>query len=191
MPDYQPGDLLRVHRRRYGVPYTHYAINFPDDRVVEFGGSTANKPAMGVEFGPLELFAKQDRVDVVHHDDHDAALAMRRAEWLVSCPPTRHYNGIGFKCEHVARWCATGWETESLQIRHGVFGGKSVLVGLSLLLWVAWARGTNRQMPSWVRLVAGANFAATVVTQYLYHNEIRHFVKHIRENCPRELLVLC
>jgi hypothetical protein len=155
--------------------------------VVEFGGSTTNKPAMGVEFGPFERFANGDRVDVVRHDDHDAALAMRRAEWLVSCPPTRRYNGIGFNCEHVARWCSTGWETESLQVRHRIFGGKSVFVGLSLLFWVAWAQGTNRRLPTWVRLVAGANVAATVVTQYLYHNEIRHFVKHIRENCPREL----
>jgi hypothetical protein len=72
-------------------------------------------------------------VNVVHHDDHDPALAMRRAKWLVSCPPPRPYHGIGFNCEHVARWCATGWETESLQIRHRVFGGKSVFVGLLLM----------------------------------------------------------
>ena len=110
---YQPGDHLRVHRRRYGVPYTHHAINFPDGRLVEFGGSTANKPAMRVDFGSFERFASGDRVDVVRHDDHDAALAMRHAEWLVSCPPTRRYNGVGFNCEHVARWCATGWETRA------------------------------------------------------------------------------
>jgi hypothetical protein len=76
---------------------------------------------------------------------------------------------------------------QSLQIRHRVFGCKSMFVGLLLMLRVAWAKPTNRRPPTWVELVAGANVAATVVTQYLYHNEIRHFVKHIRENCPREL----
>jgi hypothetical protein len=81
---------------------------------VEFGGSTVNKPAMGVDFGPFERFKDGDPVDVVRHDDHDPALVMRRAEWLVSCPPPRTYHGIGFNCEHVACWCATGWETESL-----------------------------------------------------------------------------
>jgi hypothetical protein len=60
---FQPGDHLRVHHRRRGVPYTHHAINFPGGRVVEFGGSTANKPAMGVEFGSFERFANGDRVE--------------------------------------------------------------------------------------------------------------------------------
>jgi len=183
---YLPGDHLRIHRRRHGLPYTHHAINFPDGKVVEFGGSTANKAAMGIERGSFEQFA-DGRVDVVHQDDHDPALAMRRAEWLVSCPPTRRYNGIGFNCEHVARWCATGWETESLQIRHRVFSGKSVFVGLLLMFRLAWAQRTNRRPPTWVWRVAGANVAATAVTQYLYHSGIRHFVQHIRENCPREL----
>jgi hypothetical protein len=37
---YLSGDHLRVHRRRYDVPYTHHAINFPNGQAVEFGGST-------------------------------------------------------------------------------------------------------------------------------------------------------
>jgi hypothetical protein len=49
---FQPGDHLRVHRRRYGVPYTHHAINFPDCQVIEFGGSTKDKPAMASNMGP-------------------------------------------------------------------------------------------------------------------------------------------
>ena len=36
-------------------------------------------------------------------------------------------------------------------------------------------------------LIVGANIAATFVTQYHYHGEIRRFNEHIRANCPREL----
>jgi Lecithin retinol acyltransferase len=184
---FEPGDHLRDHRRRFGVPYTHHAIKVRDEQVVEFGGSTVNKAAMGIGYAPYERFTTGLRVDVVHHDGHDAALAIRRAEWLVSCPPTRRYNGIGFNCEHVARWCATGWETESLQIRHGIFGGKYLFVGLPLVFWLAWAQRTNRRLPNWAWLIVGANVAATIVTQHHYHGEIRHFNEHIRANCPREL----
>jgi hypothetical protein len=165
---FQPGDHLRDHRRRVCVPYTHHAIKVHDGQVIEFGGSTADKGAMGIRPAPYEGFAL-GQVDVVPHDDHDPELAVRRAEWLVSCPPPRRYNGIGFNCEHVARWCATGWETESLQIRYRIFGGKSVFVGLPLMFWLAWAQRTNRQLPGWAWLIVGGNIAATIVTQYLYH----------------------
>lgn len=134
-----------------------------------------------------ERFATGRGVDVVRHDAHDAELSIRRAEWLLSCPPTRRYNGIGFNCEHVARWCATGSETESLQIRHRIFGGKYLLVGLPLMFWLAWAQRPNRRPPNWAWLIVGANVVATFVTQYHYHAEIRRFNEHIRTNCPREL----
>jgi hypothetical protein len=184
---FQPGDHLSVHRRRNGVHYTHHAINFPDAIVVEFGGSTADKPAMGIGYGTYERFAGDDRVDVVHHGGHDHVLAVRRAEWLVSCPPTRPYNAIGFNCEHIARWCATGWETESIQIRHGLFGGRALAMGLPITFWLAWLQRTGREMPRWGGLLVGAYLASTVATQFSYHNEIRHFNQHIRANCPPEL----
>jgi hypothetical protein len=184
---FQPGDHLRVHRRRYGVPYTHHAINFPDCQVIEFGGSTKDKPALAIEYGAFEIFAKQDRVDVVRHDYHDPALAMRRAEWLVSCPPPRPYHGIGFNCEHVARWCATGWETESLQIRHKLFLGRSLFVTAPVGFWLSWQTRTERSVPPMVTAAIFAWSGLTIWTVTEYHNEIRHFVKHIRENCPREL----
>jgi hypothetical protein len=94
---------------------------------------------------------------------------------------------FGFNCEHVARWCATGWETESLQIRHRIFGGKYLLVGLPLMFWLAWAQRTNQRLPNWAWLIVGANVVSTFVTQYHYHGEIRRFNEHIRANCPREL----
>jgi Lecithin retinol acyltransferase len=184
---FEPGHHLRAHRRRFGVPYTHHAIMVDGGQVVEFGGSPLNKAAMEITRMPYARFADNCRVHVVRHDDHNAESAVRRAEWLLSCPPTRRYNGIGFNCEHVARWCATGWETESLQVRHRIFGGKAAFIGLPLMFWLAWAQRTNRRLPRWARLVAGANIAATVVTQYLYHNGIRHFNKHLRENRPPEL----
>lgn len=184
---FKPGDHLRDHRHRFGVPYTHHAIKVHDEQVIEFGGSTANKAAMGIACAPYDRFAVGRRVDVVRHNDHNAELAIRRAEWLMSCPPTRRYNGIGFNCEHVARWCATGWETESLQIRYRIFGGKSLFIGAPLMFGVAWAQRTNRRLPNWVRLVVAANIAATVFTQHHYHGEIRRFNEHIRANCPHEL----
>jgi hypothetical protein len=184
---FRPGDHLRDHRRRFGVPYTHHAIKVHDEQVIEFGGSTANKAAMGIACAPYERFATGRKVDVVRHDGHDAELSIRRAEWLLSCPPTRRYNGIGFNCEHVARWCATGWETESLQIRRRIFGGKYLFVGLPLMFWLAWAQRTNQRLSIWAWLIVGANIAATFVTQYHYHGEIRRFNEHIRANCPREL----
>jgi hypothetical protein len=184
---FNPGDHLRVHRRRYGLPYTHHAINFLDGRIVEFGGSTANKPAMGVDFGSFARFKNGDHVDVLHHDDHDPALAMRRAEWMVSCPPPRPYHGIGFNCEHVARWCATGWETESLQIRHRLFLGRSLFIGWPLGLWLSWQARTGRSVPRAAVAAVGVYSATTIWTVSAYHNEIRHFNKHIRENCSPEL----
>jgi hypothetical protein len=100
---FEPGDHLRDHRRRFGVPYTHHAIKVHDERVIEFGGSTADKAAMGIACSPYERFATGRKVDLVQHDDHDAALTVQRAEWLLSCPPTRRYNGIGFMSPDGAR----------------------------------------------------------------------------------------
>jgi hypothetical protein len=92
---FRAGDHLCDHRRRFGVPYTHHAIKVHDEQVIEFGGSTANKAAMGIACAPYERFATGRKVDVVRHDAQDAELSIRRAEWLLSCPPTRRYNGIG------------------------------------------------------------------------------------------------
>lgn len=184
---FAPGDHLRVRRKRFGLPYTHHAINVGDGRVVEFGGSTANKPAMGIEYSAYEQFAKGDVVDVVRSPDHDPAPALRRAEWLTECPPPRQYDGIGFNCEHVARWCSTGWETESLQIRHKLFGGRVVLIGVPLQLWVAWRTRASRPIQRPVVAAIFVYVGWSLWTHFQYENGIRHFVKHIRENCPREL----
>ncbi len=160
---------------------------FPGAQIVEFAGSTANKPAMRIERGAYEDFAKTDRVDVVNPPDHNPALAMRRAEWLVECPPPRQYDGIGFNCEHVARWCANGWETESLQIRHKLFGARAALIGTPLLFWLAYQQRASRPIPRPVGAVMLTYSAWSIWTTSQYHNGIRHFVKHIRENCPPEL----
>jgi hypothetical protein len=97
---FRAGDHLCDHRRRFGVPYTHHAIKVHDEQVIEFGGSTVNKAAMGIACAPYERFATGRRVDVVRHDAHDAELSIRRAEWLLSCPPTRRAVRIDFGWLH-------------------------------------------------------------------------------------------
>lgn len=186
-PSFKPGDHLCVHRRRWGIPYTHHAITLGDDLIVEFGGSTRDKPAMAIAYGTYTQFAGDDHAAVVRHPGHTPHLAMQRAEWLVRQPPPRKYNAIGFNCEHIARWCASGWETESLQIRHRVFGGRSLFMGLPIIFWLAKVQGDGRQMPPAGKVILGAYLASVVATQFSYHNGVRHFNSHIRTNCPAEL----
>jgi hypothetical protein len=182
---FAPGDHLRVYRR-LGT-YTHHAVMVHDGQVVEFGGSTKNKSAMSVVYAPFDEFAKTDRVQVVPHGRHNPELAVRRAEWLVECPPARRYNAIGFNCEHVARWCATGWETESLQIRHGLFLGRTVTIGVPLQVWLTWRAHTSRPVPRPWSAALWIYPVWVVWTVSRYHNEIRHFNEHIRKNCPAAL----
>jgi hypothetical protein len=91
---------------------------------------------MGVARAPFASFAGDDKVEVVTHPEMDPRLAVKRAEWLLECPHQRRYNAIGFNCEHLARWCATGWETESLQVRR-LFLTRSIFVGGPLALYVS------------------------------------------------------
>jgi hypothetical protein len=87
---------------------------------------------------------------------------MNRAHWLVENPPPTTYNLLGYNCEHVAHWCATG-NIECRQAKelftvnsfmggglllfvehpHGwLFGLFQLLVGL-FLLWLS--RGPTRK----------------------------------------------
>lgn len=70
---------------------------------------------------------------------------------------------------------------------HGVFGGKALLGGVPLAVWLTWLSRTERKMPKWAWLIVGANLTLTVATQFPYHNGIGHFNRHIREHCPPEL----
>ncbi len=174
---FAPGDHLRVRRP---LGYFHHGIYVGDSQVVQFGGGIFDKPGAFIGIAPLEAFAKRGAVEVVPYLDRDPAMAVRRAMWLRECPPIRSYSLIGFNCEHVARWCATGWETESHQTR-GVFLAKAA-VGGPLLWSMAWHARTNRPLPG-ARLLVAYEIASAWMN-FEYHNEIRHFNKHIREHWP-------
>lgn len=173
---FEPGDHLRVRRRGY----FHHGIHVGDDQVVQFGGGVFDKRNASIDRFSIETFARCGAVSVVPHEDHDTGMTVRRATWLLKNPPPQSYNLVGFNCEHVARWCATGWETESLQTR-GVFKAKTV-VGWPLLWWMAWHARTKRPLPGRRIVIAYEAFSLWLLWQY--HNEIRHFNEHIRENWP-------
>jgi len=103
MPTFAPGDYLRVCR----PGYFHHGIYVGDDQVVQFGGSVWDKPNATIALAPFEEFAKGASVETVSHPD-DPAGAVKRALWLVENPPPRAYNVVGFNCEHVAPWGASG-----------------------------------------------------------------------------------
>jgi hypothetical protein len=48
-------------------------------------------------------------------------------------------------------------------------------------------RGAERPVPPAALAALGIYSATTIWTVTTYHNEIRHFNKHIREHCPAEL----
>ena len=183
---FAPGDHLRVHRKRFGLPYTHHAINVGDGRVVEFGGSTANKPAMGIEYSAYEQFAKGDVVDVVLRlTTSDAGFAPRRMAHRVStAPPVRRDRvQLRARCAMVLNRLGDGEPADTPQ--------------------AVWRAGrVDRSSPPTVGDLDDAGLAAdpapvleaifiyvgwSLWTHFQYDNGIRHFVKHIRENCPREL----
>jgi hypothetical protein len=100
----QPGDELRVDR---GI-YHHHALYVGDGVVVQFGGRIKDKLHASIHYASVTDFRKGARVKVVEHDELDRVAAVRRAQWLVNNPPPTTYNLLGYNCEHVARWCATG-----------------------------------------------------------------------------------
>jgi hypothetical protein len=58
---FRAGDHLCDHRRRFGVPYTHHAIKVHHEQVIEFGGSTVNKAAMGIACAPVRAVRYRSR----------------------------------------------------------------------------------------------------------------------------------
>jgi hypothetical protein len=76
--------------------------------VVQFGGRVKDKPHASIHYASVADFAKGAPIKVVPHDNLDRTAAIRRAHWLVENPPPATYNLLGYNCEHVACWCATG-----------------------------------------------------------------------------------
>ena len=153
----QPGDELRVDRGFYH----HHGCYVRDGVVVQFGGRIKDKPHASIHYASLTEFTKGVQVKVVEHDELDRVTAVRRAQWLVENPPPATYHLLGYNCEHVARWCATGKvecsQTKELLTVNSFVGGAVVLfvqhpnwiIGLGQLLFglfVAWlSRGTTRK----------------------------------------------
>jgi hypothetical protein len=171
--DFTIGDDLSVQR----LGYTHHGILVGADEVVQFGGVLWDKANAGIEVVSVSDFAGNDRVHKVAHDRYDPAKTVGRALWLARNPPPRRYNLIGYNCEHIARWCVTGWESESLQTR-AVFATKAVLGG-PLLLWIAM-HARYGQVPGARLIFAYQLFSLWFVWQY--HNEIRVFQAYITAN---------
>jgi hypothetical protein len=162
---YLPGDELHVDRI-----YHHHALYVGDGVVVQFGGRIKDKRHASIHYASVTDFAKGAQVKVVEHDELNRDAAVRRAHWLVENPPPTTYNVLGYNCEHVARWCATG-EIECRQAK-GALTVNS-FIGGALFVFVEHPRG-------WLfglfQLLIGLFLA------WLSRGPPRKFEQHIRDN---------
>ncbi|HEY5288213.1 MAG TPA: lecithin retinol acyltransferase family protein [Solirubrobacteraceae bacterium] len=130
----QPGDELRVDRD----VYHHHGLYVGDGVVIQLGGRIKDKSHASIHYASVSGFAKDASVKVVEHDQLDRAAAVRRAVWLLENPPPTTYNLLGYNCEHVARWCATG-KIECRQAKE-LFTANSFM-GAGVLLFVEHPHG--------------------------------------------------
>jgi hypothetical protein len=169
MPDdattYLPGDELRVDRGFYH----HHALYVSEGVIVQFGGRIKDKPHALVHYASVTDFAKGGRVEVMEHDGLDRDAAVERAEWLVANPPPTTYHVLGYNCEHVARWCATG-RIECGQAK-GLLTVNS-FVGGGVLVFVEHPH-------SWIGIV---QLIAGLFLAWLSRGPTRKFEQHIRAN---------
>lgn len=163
----QPGDELRVDR---GV-YHHHALYVDNGVVVQFGGRIKDKPHASIHYASATDFAKGARIKVVPHDNLDRDAAMRRAHWLVENPPPATYNVLGYNCEHVARWCATG-NIECSQARDAL--GFNSMMGVGMFAY--FVEHPSGWLIGLVQLLIGLLLA------WLSRGPTRKFERHIREN---------
>jgi hypothetical protein len=164
----QPGDELRVDRGAYH----HHALYVGDGVVVQFGGQIRDKSYASIHYASVADFRRDAQVKVVEHDELDHFAAVRRARWLVNNPPPTTYNLLGFNCEHVARWCATG-NIECRQAKE-LFTANSFMGG-GLLLFVEHPHG-------W--LLGLFQLLLGLVLLWLSRGPTRKFEQHIRDNWP-------
>lgn len=160
-----PGDELRVDRGAYH----HHALYVGDGVVVQFGGRIKDKRHASIHYASVTDFRKGARVKVVEHDEMDRAAVVSRAQWLVENPPPTTYHVLGYNCEHVARWCATGkvecsQAKELLTVNSFIGGGVLVFV----------------QHPNWIIGLAQLLFGLFVA--WLSRGATRKFEQHIHEN---------
>lgn len=165
----EPGDELRVDRGGYH----HHALYVGDGVVVQFGGRIKDKRYALIHYASVPDFRKGARVKVVEHDDLDRVAAVRRAQWLVNNPPPATYNLLGYNCEHVARWCATG-NIECRQAKNAFTFNSLTGFGNLIVFFehpTAWIIGA-------LQLLIG------LLLLWLSNGPTRKFEQHIRENWP-------
>jgi hypothetical protein len=186
-----PGTHIRVRRR---LGYFHHGIYVADDEVIQFGGRILDKPTATVGAVSLAAFENDGQAEAVEHDRERGLLRtlilpappwlpaakapekiIRRARWLAANHPPRRYHLVGYNCEHAANFCATGWYTESHQVRS--FFGLNALFALPF----AYKFGRRAKTPpnrAWY-ILAGAKILLTLSTIALYNWNIRRFWRDI------------
>lgn len=187
---FQPGSHLRV-KRRFG--YYHHGIYVSDDEVIQFGGRILDKPTATVGAVSLTCFERGRVAEVVEHgrtrpwwtllwprppwlpEADPPEIVIRRARWLAENHPARRYNLVGYNCEHAANFCATGWYTESHQVRT-MFG-----INALLTLPISYRFGKRPKTPPSTRwyVFAVVKMLVTLTTIPLYNWSIRRFWRDI------------
>jgi len=187
---FQQGTHLRV-RRPFG--YYHHGIYVSDSEVIQFGGRIFDKPTATVGAVSLRDFERGRVAEAVQHgrtrpwwswmwlappwlpEADPPETIIRRARWLVQNHPARRYNLVGYNCEHAANFCATGWYTESHQVRT-MFG-----VNALLTLPIAYRLGKRPKLspsPRWY-VFAVVKMSISLTTIALYNGSIRRFWRDI------------
>jgi Lecithin retinol acyltransferase len=184
---FMPGMHIRVRRR---LGYFHHGIYVGDDEVIQFGGRIMDKPTATVGAVSLVAFESGGRAEAVEHDREHALMRtlilptppwlpaaeapekiICRARWLAANHPPGRYHLVGYNCEHAANFCATGWYTESHQVR--AFFGLNALLALPL----AYRFGRRAKSPptrAWY-ILAAAKTVLSLTTITLYNWNIRRF----------------
>jgi hypothetical protein len=181
---YRAGDHLKV-RRSWG--YFHHGIYVSDERVIQFGGRIFDKPRATIGAVTIEQFAQGRLAQVVQHGQRNwfgvilptaesGDRIVERAEWLLAHHPPRRYNLVGYNREHAANWCATGWYTESHQIRSVFF--LRAIVGEIASLYAAYRYRIGSISRRLVLVLVGLE-AFSAVTIVMYNLHIRRFWRDI------------
>ncbi|MBS1895443.1 MAG: lecithin retinol acyltransferase family protein [Actinobacteria bacterium] len=96
------GDHLRVRRP---LGYSHHGIYVGDDRVIQFGGGTRDKPGATIGADSLTEFRNGGEARVVVHDGHPTAMGQLA---IPDTPDRGSTNVSGRTCEVAPRQSPPG-----------------------------------------------------------------------------------
>lgn len=176
--EFRYGDHLRA--RRPG--YAHHGIYVSDDRVIDFGGWDLHPVHRnGVRPTTLEQFARNSKVEVVHHPSPGRMFGptwlpsplppeqiVAEAERLAAIGLEGKYTMFGSNCEHFANWCVTGNYFESLQTKK-FFRRQTALFVVMLLT----ARTSGRT--KWWRITCSSLVLLSAFAGYQRHRAPHKF----------------